>query len=78
VQVKAKDAQTARADRLVQEARRRAAKINQAALRAQMEEKLQKDALDDVGMNAAERKFMAPLLKNAEQAVGRPHHINVM
>ena len=77
MRVKAKDLHGAGIEKVAQRTRRLAAEETQRVLQQQMQDKLERDYLDDLVMSDAERKVMKPVLSRAKQAVVAPHVIAV-
>ena len=72
-----KDAQASHNEKLVTKARQLAARQNQEGVLQQMQEKLQRDYLEDADMTQRERELNHPILQHAYTTVGKPKHVNI-
>lgn len=77
MQVQLKDSQAAHNEKLMTKARQLVARENQESLLKQMQEKLQRDYLEDADMTKQEKEFNHPILEHAYTAVGQPRNINI-
>jgi hypothetical protein len=78
LQVQLKDAQASHNEKLTLKARQLAARQNQEAILQQMQEKWQRDYIDDADMTKQEKELNHPILQHAYAAVGQPKHVNIV